>query len=50
MTDPSPQEIEILAEGSTLVRLFTDHPENRLNQIAGLIRGALEMATESERG
>jgi hypothetical protein len=35
-------EIEILAEGSTVVRLFTDHPENRLTAIAAAIRGTLE--------
>jgi hypothetical protein len=35
-------EIEILAEGSTVVRLFTDHPEDRLTAIVTMIRAALE--------
>ena len=38
-------EIEILAAGSTLVRLFTDHPEKRLVEVGA----AIELALRGER-
>jgi hypothetical protein len=38
-------EIEILAAGSTLVRLFTDHPERRLVEVGT----AIELALRGER-
>jgi hypothetical protein len=41
-------EIEILAEGSVIVRLFTDHLESRLTQVAAAIDAALKGEGEGE--